>query len=388
VTGSLCANFLSRNDSSEKPLTISVWDKGRGAGGRMSTSRCPGGALSCSADLGAQYFTPMHHVSGPGAINKHWTPEKTEFHKSIFEELLDAGVLRAMDGRIDGDDYDYAKQKTKSKETSISQADAKSAVNDELKHFVAVNGSSAVVKHFLKEALNTKVDFNETIESLTVTEDKKRWCVKTKEGKSEEFPCVILTMPVPQILQLQGDIRDLISSPGCEDVKAKLEKVVYSSRYALAAWFGPEVTLDMTWCAKYYNDDPCIRYVAIDAKKRGVQNEVTGSSIVIHTSVPFGLKHLEDDVNQVKELILAQMVKRIPELKDQTPVNVKCQRWRYSQVYKRYQDSPGCVMLSSSPLLLLAGDAFVEASRFDGCVDSALAVTNCIKHQTNHGINY
>jgi hypothetical protein len=25
------------------------------------------------------------------AINKHWTPEKTEFHKSIFEELLDAG---------------------------------------------------------------------------------------------------------------------------------------------------------------------------------------------------------------------------------------------------------------------------------------------------------
>jgi renalase len=93
---------------------------------------------------------------------------------------------------------------------------SKTAVNDELKHFVAVNGSSAVVKHFLKEALNTKVDFNETIESLTVTEDKKRWCVKTKEGKSEEFPCVILTMPVPQILQLQGDIRDLISSPGCE----------------------------------------------------------------------------------------------------------------------------------------------------------------------------
>ena len=30
-----------------------------------------------------------------------------------------------------------------------------------------------------------------------------------------------------------------------------------------------------------------------------LQSEVEGTAIVVHTSVPFGLKHLEDDVDQV-----------------------------------------------------------------------------------------
>lgn len=32
------------------------------------------------------------------------------------------------------------------------------------------------------------------------------WEVQTKLGDSEQFDAVILTMPAPQILQLQGDI--------------------------------------------------------------------------------------------------------------------------------------------------------------------------------------
>lgn len=32
------------------------------------------------------------------------------------------------------------------------------------------------------------------------------WEVQTKLGDSEQFDAVVLTMPVPQILQLQGDV--------------------------------------------------------------------------------------------------------------------------------------------------------------------------------------
>lgn len=32
------------------------------------------------------------------------------------------------------------------------------------------------------------------------------WEVQTKQGDSERFDAVVLTMPVPQILQLQGDV--------------------------------------------------------------------------------------------------------------------------------------------------------------------------------------
>ena len=62
------------------------------------------------------------------------------------------------------------------------------------------------------------------------------WRVSTKEGISGTFEGIVLTMPVPQILQLKGDIRHMIDSRDSGDVKNKLEGVSYSSRYALAAW--------------------------------------------------------------------------------------------------------------------------------------------------------
>ena len=41
---------------SDGSLNVSIWDKARGCGGRMSTSRSPSNP-SCTADLGAQYIT-------------------------------------------------------------------------------------------------------------------------------------------------------------------------------------------------------------------------------------------------------------------------------------------------------------------------------------------
>lgn len=370
VTGALCSSFLTNSET--RPTSVTIWDKGRGAGGRMSTSRAPGGgsggALPApSADLGAQYFTAMEN---------HWNPESIDVHKSVYAELLHCGVLRPINGSIAGDNYDYSKQQLKSSDYAKDQPKN----NDELKHYVATTGSSSIVKHFLKKTVDTDVQFNQTIESISLTEDKKSWRVSTKEGVSGEFDGVVLTMPVPQILQLKGDIRQKIDSRDSGNVKKKLEGVSYSSRYALAAWYGPNLTLaeDVDWSAKYFYDDPCLRYIAIDPKKRGVQSEVDGTVIVVHTSVPFGLKHLEMDVEEVKQMIMKSLNERLPELKGVDPINIKCQRWRYSQVHRPFVGTPGCVVVCESPLLVLAGDAFVKMSHFDGCVDSAIAVKNVV----------
>ncbi len=43
-----------------------------------------------------------------------------------------------------------------------------------------------------------------------VTELEGQWKVTCWDGTSEMFDCVILTMPTPQILQLQGTISTLI----------------------------------------------------------------------------------------------------------------------------------------------------------------------------------
>ena len=91
----------------------------------------------------------------------------------------------------------------------------------------------------------------------------------------------------------------------------------------------------------------------------------------MHTSVPFGLKHLEDSFDQVEPIIIHNLKKLLPTLPE--PTSTKILRWRYSQIHKPYQGSPGCLVLNSSPLLIAGGDGFSQ-SNFDGCIDSSSAV--------------
>lgn len=67
VTGALLRKKLKDH------ISLTIWDKARGAGGRMSTSRSPGDA-ECTADLGAQYITV--------------SPENFEKNRYRFASLL------------------------------------------------------------------------------------------------------------------------------------------------------------------------------------------------------------------------------------------------------------------------------------------------------------
>ena len=101
--------------------------------------------------------------------------------------------------------------------------------------------------------------------------------------------------------------------------------------------------------------------------------EDIGPSLLAHTSVPFGIEHLEMDMNDVKEIIISHVKQILPDLPE--PVNSRCLRWRYSQVSHGVDGSPGCIALCNSPLLVACGDAFSH-SNFDGCIDSAMSVVD------------
>lgn len=55
LTGSVTASLLRRKFPKDV-LSITVWEKSRGAGGRMTTNRSPSDPR-CTADLGAQYIS-------------------------------------------------------------------------------------------------------------------------------------------------------------------------------------------------------------------------------------------------------------------------------------------------------------------------------------------
>ena len=59
------------------------------------------------------------------------------------------------------------------------------------------------------------------------------------------------------------------TTDGQPEVKEKLSKVVYSSRYALGLFYEPGAVIDVPWAAKYVQDE-VIRFVSIDNRKRSI----------------------------------------------------------------------------------------------------------------------
>ncbi|CAL8262081.1 unnamed protein product [Arctogadus glacialis] len=329
VTGSLCACLLRREIQNK--VQIVVWDKSRGTGGRMSTSRNPDGTSSL-ADLGAQYISATQYYA--------------QAHHSIYAELLAHGILKPLEATVEG----------------LRDVDG-------TKNYVTPAGMSSIAKHFLKES-GAQLHFDHHVTSLF--RRGASWEVHRKGGEPEKFDAVVLTMPVPQILQLQGDLSDLLAA----DQREQLEAVSYSSRYALALFFPPAATVPVPWAAWYVPGNPCIRYVAVDDRKRGQESPDCGSSLVVHTSVPFGLQHLELDKEEVQPIILEELHKLVPGLPQ--PTSTKCQKWRYSQVLTAVPGCPGHMTLLAEPLLVCGGDGFTH-SNLDGCVESALRVLGALK---------
>lgn len=50
--------------------------------------------------------------------------------------------------------------------------------------------------------------------------------------------------------------------------KQQLDGVLYSSRFAVALFFSPDVVFSFPWAARYVSDSSCIRYITVDSRKR------------------------------------------------------------------------------------------------------------------------
>lgn len=286
----------------------------------------------CTVDLGAQYITRSSHYA--------------EKHQSFYDELLACGVLKPLTSPIEG-----------------------MVMKDGDCNFVAPQGISSIVNHYLKES-GAEIFFRHCVTQINLRNNK--WEVTKETGSSEQFDFIVLTIPVPQILQLQGDIVNLISE--CQ--RQQLESVSYSSRYALGLFYETGTKIDVPWAGQYITSNPCIRFISIDNKKRNIDSPEIGPSLVVHTTVPFGLTYLECSIEDVQKLIFQQLESILPGLPQ--PVATTCQKWRHSQVTNAIANNSGQMTVHLKPFLACAGDAFTQ-SNFDGCITSALCILEVLK---------
>jgi renalase len=244
--------------------------------------------------------------------------------------------------------------------------------NQDKENYVCTSGTASVVKHFLTQSQVKNIVFNRRVVSIKVTEDGRVEVVPEEQNQSELFDIVISTMPVPQILQLEN-IDGILGKS--EELKKKLSEVSYTSRYALGLFYNEQLTVRSPEAAvNFVDDNPVVRYWTLEDEKRRLGNpdapRESSSAVVIHTSVEFGAENIDKQLEDMKELLLAEIKGKFKTLEGKDPEYVKCQKWRYSQVKKGYEGSPGYAVLSEIPLILAAGDGFVQ-SGFENCVLSA-----------------
>ena len=358
LTGSLTANLLSKAGGKSSPVDITVWDKARGAGGRMATHRHLAGPSPLHVDMGAQYISRFKS----GSIERGAEFEKVK--EQLYDELLSTKVLVPIKGKIEGERKDLT--------ASV------------IENYFAPKGINSIVKHLLSNS-TAKVKFQHQLDTIELGASPlpKLRCTATN-GETVECDGLVLTMPVPQILSLGGNLVQSINP----DTKSKLESVRYSSRYALGLFYGDSSVGPSTpshtptpapeWSAKYF-DDPVVRFASWGLTGSGDSNVQTaaaaGRSLLVHTGVPFGIQHLEADKSTVEDLIIDRLTTLIPGLPDATHSHLI--RWRYSQVSQAYPGTPGSVVLSHDPLVVATGDGFT-GSNFENSIGAALSTTTFV----------
>ena len=193
-----------------------------------------------------------------------------------------------------------------------------------------------------------------------------------QDGKNDTFDSALMTIPVPQILQLPGMNTILDNS-----LSENLSKVQYCARYGLALFFdNNEDCITIGQQGTEYLKDQVFYYVSQDPQKRlGSTRDPT--SIVFLTDSKFGSEYLETPIPEVEKMLVAQYKKLYPDWPH--PNSVKSQRWRYSQVSTPFPGCPHAVALNEAPLLLAGGDAFVEEfATIDGCIASAIKMSELL----------
>ncbi|KFM62963.1 Renalase, partial [Stegodyphus mimosarum] len=170
-------------------ISIIILEKSKGTGGRMCTKRSPFGS---SLDIGAQFITKTSDIN--------------HTHKRCYSELFQTGLLMPLQGTVEGLD-----------------------VPSHSENYVCSSGSGSIVKHFLQLA-GCEILFDHKVTRITNSHNKLK--LLYDNNSSHEFDAVIFTIPVPQVLQLDG-ITSFIQN---EELK-KLKAVEYCSRFALSLFY-------------------------------------------------------------------------------------------------------------------------------------------------------
>ena len=247
---------------------VTVIEKARGPGGRMSTRR----AAPYAFDHGAQYFTA-----------------ETEAFSAFLETQKRAGLIASWPESIELSGGAHVSSKRK---------------------WVAAPGMNAICKSLAQD-----VDVQSGVHVEKLERPASGWHLTDKTGAVHgPFDWVISTAPAPQTQALM---------PERFSGLAAMQKVRMSGCFALMLGF--EQPLNLPWSA-LKSATPPVGFIALNSDK---PDRTSDPSLLIQSSNEWAEAHLEDDPNAVTAALL-EAASALTGLDLSSAPHQVLHRWRYA----------------------------------------------------------
>ena len=266
IIGAGMAGLSAARILSQKGHEVTVLDKGRGVGGRMSTRTIE----NAKADHGAQYFSVK-------------TPEFQVLISEFQSENITAEWLLAQRENV---------------------------------RYVGAKGMNMIPKK-IASTLNVLVN-----EKVVLIENN---IVKAESGNVYDFENLIITIPIPQVIDLFQNSKIDFS----ENDKIVLNKIEYEPCIAVMA-----VLKELTQIVSggIILENQSVAWIA-DNFQKGITEIPT---VTVHASPAYSAKRFDDDLQEVSKELLSSVNQYI---KPENIISFQTHRWKFSNATKRY-DKP------------------------------------------------
>ena len=281
----------------DKNYEITLFEKSRGAGGRICTRYTD----SYNFDHGAQFFTAM-------------SPEFKEFLKP----LINSGVIDNWQARLI--------------EVRDNVIINRQQWNNDLPHYVGVPSMSSIGK-YLSKNLNIKLNTE-----VSIQKSPEGWKVVDCDGEVfGHYDWVISSIPAEQSLKLLPDYFSHYDA-----LKQKKMLGCYS------LMLGFDEALDLDWDAAQLTGTD-ISWIAVNSSKPGRPDDY---SLLVHSTNEWAEEHLDDDVDAVKAYLCSQVAEIIGQ-NVYSAHHIDLHRWRYANIPKQDNNT---LFIDSESKLAACGD--------------------------------
>jgi len=280
IIGAGLAGLSAALSLTDRGVPVSVFDKGRGPGGRLSTRRADGWRF----DHGGQYLT-----------------------------VRDAGLRRVMD-RLVADGHAAAW------DGHVVRLTVEGGVEPHpVERFVGMPGMNGIIQGLIASLpAAARPRFARRV--LSITGGPGDWHLRMEDGGLEgPFTSVVIAIPSPQAVELLSPVVPALAARAGAAVMAPCWALMLGfDQAALPGW-------DAAFIAAAGGEDRPLSWIAHDGAKPG---RAGGASFVAHAAPDWSIRHLEDDAAAVAAALLPAF--RAATGISGDPALISAHRWRYA----------------------------------------------------------